>query len=352
MSQIVHGDWGQIKLPLNDGAQVTNVALTASASKTIQGTTYTDRFVGHPTLTHWNKGKGFTLRLQGVVGEATVRPTASNNEVQTTAAISYYKDNGSLCTAAIDASVTVTRPAGAVAKWNLIVLDLATGAISAVTGTDATDGTFLNTWGTSAGQLPLVGTDKLIIAAVKLSSSAAAVVLDSEIVYYDGLGNLLQERSDMPAYDEFPMEGGILLRSALLKCHTGGVARNVYASFYSQAGALEDYAFSTDWSMALSRATSEAPAQGDISTQLATPGKVKGTGSFNRYRVAGDAKLFDLFMKGFGYMKLYPDRNNTSEYYEFQCQFTNLSEQNSQGATSKNGIQFAIDGQIELRRAA
>jgi hypothetical protein len=209
------GRYGKIQAPVNDGVLFTNVALTKEAIKTIGNKVYTNRFYGHAN-SFWNGNPSYkpTWRLQGIIGEASITATGVNNEVSTNA-FSYYKDNGAIATAAADTSVTVTRPAGNVAKWNLIILTLSTGAISAAVGTDATDTTFLDTYGTGAGQIPVLTSDQICIGAVKLTSSSAAAVSSAEIVYTNVAGVLIQERSDIPGGKENLLEGGVLFDDAL-----------------------------------------------------------------------------------------------------------------------------------------
>lgn len=343
-----NGDKGMIVLPISDGALVNNYSLVMVASKEIQGKTYTNRFYGHPTLKHWNKTKTCNVRLAGIIGEANVVPGTGNDKINIQALISYYKDvDSAVQTIAVSTDLSVTRPATNVAKWNLLVIDTLTGLLKVVAGTDATDTTFLNTFGSSAGQIPLVGVDELIVGAVKLTSSTAAVVASSEITLVDGNGRLLQERSDVPSFEKNLLEGGVLFSEALLPAHTGGVSRKVFATFYSLTNFLAPIAHSTGWKLNLSRTATEMKAQGDTGSQVDMGASASFTGSFSRYRV--DKEMFKLAAyKGFGFAKLYPDRDDAI-YYECAIILTNWGEGSEIGAAMKSDLQFSVDGGVEVR---
>lgn len=342
------GKRGQIYIPLSDGNAVSNAALTMSASKTIGGVSYTNRFYGTATRSMWNRGKPITVIQQGIIGEATITPASGNDTVQTVANISYFKDASSgVQTAAIDSSITVTRPASGKACWNLIVLDTDDGTISAVAGTDTTSGTTLvDTWD-AAGGPPLVAVDKLIIGAVKLTSNTAAPVTAGEIAYLNGAGVLLQERADIPSYEIVPVQGGVLLSEAMQLCHTGGVSRKVYASYYDVAPVLSAVAHSTKWSVSGSNATVEMPAQGDVGSPTDVSGSPKWSGSFERYYVQ-DATMFKLAMnRRYGIVRLYPDRDENTAYYEGAVIISSWGMNSDQGSAMLEQISFAGDGILE-----
>lgn len=338
------GNFGQIYLPLNEGVAVVNAVLTLSASKTIQGQAYAKRFHGHAS-THWNRGKGITLALQGLLGEASITPASGNDAVQTPV-LGYLKDNTGAQTAAADTSVSVTRPASGKKNWNLVVLDMDDGTISAVAGTD---GDAHSDVFDAAGGPPLVATDKIIIGGVKLSGNTAAPIAADEIVYSLSNGTLLQERADMPSLDNIlPMEGGVLLPEALLECHTGGIPRKIYASFYSQKNSLAAVGNTQKWSLSGSRNTTEMQAQGDVSAQSEISGPMTWSGSMSRFAV--DAEMFKLaFYRGTGFVKLFRDRNVPTEYYEGAVIISNWDENNDIGAACVNNLQFKGDGNLEWR---
>lgn len=340
------GKYGKIYLPVGDGTVTNNTELTMTAAKTIGGTLYTNRFFGKAS-TYWNRNKALTVRIQGIVGSVDIQPTGANNEVSVTG-FSYYKDNGTIQTAAADSSVVVTRPAGNVAKWNLIILTLSTGAISAVAGTDASDTTFLNTFGTSAGQIPVCTSDQIILGAVKLTTSADAAITASQIVYVDGNGVLLQERSDIPTYDVLPMEGGILLTEALLANHTGGTTRKIYATFYDQYNLMQPLSHTTGWTLSESLNSVDFPAQNDVGTPSDISGAPIFTGTLGRYAV--DSVLFKAAcQRKTGFLKLYRNINNPTEYYECACIFTSFSESNNNDAAATSEVGFKVDGILEWR---
>lgn len=345
------GNWGQISVPANSGVAVSNAALTPSSSKTIGQKTYTDRFCGHAS-THWNTDSDastpISVRLQGIIGEASITPHASADKIATSA-FSIYKDNGAIVTVAADTDVSLTRPAGAVAKWNAIVVD-SSGSVTAVAGTDSADTTLLETFGASAGQIPYTPVDSFLIGLVKLSGNTAAVVAASDIFYSLTDGTLIQERSDFPSYEIMPLAGGVLLERKLPKCHTAGVARKVYASFMSQASALAPIAHTTDWKLTMSHSTTTMPAQGDVGTHADFSAPPSFTGSFAKYAV-GFALPKAVMGSGKGYVRLYPDRNLTAEYYEAAVIYSGFDTGASQGSPIKDSLSFQVDGVVEIRES-
>jgi hypothetical protein len=338
------GNFGQLVLPVGDGTTSTNVALTKSASKTINGTTYTDRFFGH-AMTHWNPAKPMSVSLQGILGSVDITPTASNNEVSTSA-FQYKKDNSGVQTAAADASVTVVRPGSGKVNWNLIIADLATGAITAVQGTDGD--AHVDTFD-AAGGPPLVAVDKIIVGAVKFTSSTAGVVLPSEITISLSTGALIQERADLPAQEIIPLDGGVLLSEALPACHTGPLPRKAYATFTSQKNFLATVGHTTKWTFSGTRPVVSLPAQNDISASKAPSGPMDTKGTFARF--ATDADMFKLaYHKGQGYVKMYPDKNETG-YFEAAVVITSFGQGAEMGAGSMTDLSFDVNGNIEWRDA-
>ena len=347
-----NGNEGQISVPLNDGQAVSNAALTPSASKTIMGTAYTDRFCGH-TLTHWNRkataSTPISVRVTGIIGAPTITPHASADKC-VTSAFTLYKDNGTAITVPADTDVSLSRPVGDVAKWNAIVVSDA-GAVTAVAGTDASDTTFLETFGTAAGTIPFTPVGSYLCGLVKLSASASAVIVPADVCYtLPTAGTLIQERSDIPSYKILPMEGGILLDSALIKNHTGSLARVVYASFMSQKNCLAALYHTMSWSLSTSRAIGDMPAQRDIATDSDFTGPLTWSGSFDRYSV--DSILAKLAVYGgTGCVKLYPDANIPAEYWEGTVRFGSFGTGAAQGSPNKDTLSFNGDGTLEWREA-
>lgn len=341
------GKRGQIFIPLSDGNSYSNTALTAVASKSIGGVTYTDRFVGTAVRSMWNRAKPISATLQGIVGEAAIAPASGNDKVCTQAAISYFKDGAAgVQTAAIDADIAVTRPAGNVAKINAIVLDIDDGSISAVAGDDGSTTAFSDVYG-AAGGPPLVAVDKIVIGWVKLVTSAAAPVTSDQITYINAAGTLIQERADVPSYEVCPVLGGILLGAALEKCHTGGIARRVYASYYDVAPVLAGIAHSTKWALTGTGGVVSMPGQGDTGTPSDASQSVGWAGSFERYYV-GDAAMFKLAMqRRYGIVRLFPDRDVTTEYYEGAVIITGWGMGADQTAAMLEPITFTGDGTLE-----
>ena len=339
------GKYGKVYIPLSAGIVSTDTLLVKSASKTIGGTAYANRFWGTSASSYWNRQQGITVRIEGVIGSPTITPAAAggDNNVDV-AAFSYYAAGTTVATSTAKTDLTLTRPASGKYNWNLIHVNKTTGAVTATTGTDgdAYSDTFA-----AAGGPPLVATTELIIGAVKWSSDTAAAVLASEIYYTLSDGTLIQERSDVPAYTIFPMEGGILLNEALIVAHTGSVPRSVYATFYDQYNLMQEIGDTESWTLNMTTPTTELPAQNDIAAQFDI-GTSSATGTLKRFHV--DERTWELVaQQKTGFLRLYPDSTDTTKYFECAAVFSDFSVTVDQGAAMSEDISFSVDGLVELR---
>ncbi len=345
------GRYGKLKVPINNGIQFSNLALTKEATKTIGGKVFANRF--HDTINNfWNGDPAYkaTWRLQGIAGEASISPASGNDAVQTPA-ISYFKDNSSPTpsTAAADTNIALgSRPASGKAAQYLILLDLDDGTMSISKGADisGTTAALLDTYGSEAGKIPLAAVDKLIVGLIKTAITASQPVTAEEITYVNGAGVLLQERSDIPGGKENLLEGGVLFDEALQACHTGAIPRVVYATFYSQKTVLADVADLINWKQSITRGLVSMPGKGDNPATSEISSTEAVTGSAAVYMCG--RKMFDLFRKGAGYVQLFQDTRDTASYYEGAAIWSSFDENNDEAAIVNN-INFSISGFIERR---
>lgn len=350
MGSRLTGDYGQFWAPSAAGVLTSNALLTKSASKTIGGTAYANRFWGTAAATYWNKAQGESLtnevRIQGVVGGPTISPAASltNNAIDVPS-FSYYQDNGTIATSVAITDLLCVRPAAGKYNWNLVIVTMATGIITTVQGTDG--GSYSDTFG-AAGGPPLVATTALIVGAVKLYSDVAAVIAGSSITYTLSTGALIQERSDYPGFTVLPMEGGILLNEALPACHTGPVPRNVYASYYDQRPLMIPIGDTEEWTLAMSNTVTEQKAQNDLAAQSRV-GTPSYSGSLKRFYVKDLALFANACQRKSGFLRLFPNKDNTSQYYELAAVFSSFNLGCGVGANMEETVNFTVDGLPEAR---
>jgi hypothetical protein len=340
----ITGKKGALYIPMGDGNSITNAVLTLSASKTLGGTTYTNRWVGTSARSAWNKSKSPSVRLQGFVGEVTITPSSTNNKVWVSAN-SYYKDNTTLQTGALT-EVTLTRDA-AKAQWHMIHVTMTTGAATVTAGTLSSDTSFNEVWD-SAGGPGYVAATELLVGAVKLTPGGAGLVLASEIVYsLPVAGTLLQERSDLPGFHQFPLLGGVLLNEALLGCHAAAATRKAYATYYDQWPFLAKIGDMDGIALSGSGDTVAMEAMEDIAAEVDISGAVKASGTASRFYL-GDLNMFRLAMqRRTGIMKVYPNIDDTSKYYELAVIMKSWGTDLSPTAAVKENVAFDVDGTIE-----
>lgn len=175
----------------------------------------------------WSQRTGFAavVRPDGLVSGGAITPTATNNQL---AVATLSVNLAGVVTAVAGASVTITRPATAVAKVNSITVTSA-GALAVVAGTDSTTPAFVETRG-AAGGPPLIPVGSVEIGQVRVTSNTAAVITAAQVFTVPGLH---VERADGPLFDVNYASGSVVFQSALPLIHTGSVPKGVYASYAS-----------------------------------------------------------------------------------------------------------------------
>lgn len=241
------GKGGKVLVNAGDGVYLSGTSMTKNASYTYKGEVFTNTIYtlgAGKTLINMRPAKQPLAVIDGIVSEVTVAGTGSNDEVSVSAFDYMY--NGTRTSASADASVSVSRPASGEGAWVAIHVKKSDGSITATKGTDTTGsagvGGLLDTYGTGAGQRPLIATTELLIALIKLSNGAAPVA-STEIFYYD------QERFDTIAYTWLPNIGGLKLNAALVALHTGAVAREVKFTGYYLDDSFTEIGTAKDWSL-------------------------------------------------------------------------------------------------------
>lgn len=347
MSRIT-GRKGEVYIPLSKGISMSNQRLQVDASKEIQGVTYTSRFYETSSRTSWNKGETISVRLQGIVGEATITPGTAVDSIDVSA-FQYYDDNGTVNTATA-ATLTLSARDATGAQWASIWVANASGTVGYTLGTvSASTTTHSETWAALAGPA-YISTVQTLIGLWKIAAGSATTTLASELLYsLPTAGTFVQERSDVPTFTVLPMEGGVLLTTALLGCHTGGAARTLYATFYDQYPIMAKIGDVDGWTLAGTNDTIMMEAQNDFSPETELSSSVKWSGTMSRFYV-GDENIFATAMhRKTAIVRLYPTGDSTTKYYEGAIVIKSWGVDVSVGNAVKENISFDGDGNLELR---
>jgi len=259
------GKGGKVFVNAGDGVYLSASAMTKQASYTYKGETYTNQIYllgTGKTLINMRPAKEPSLVIDGIVSEVTISGTGSNDEVSVSAFDIMY--NGTRTSVSANTSVSVSRPAAGEGAWVAISVKKSDGTITATKGTDTTGtagiGGLLDTYGSSAGQRPLIPTTDLLIGFLKLGNGAAPVA-STEIFYYD------QERYDTLAWTWLPNIGGVMLNAALVALHTGNVARDVKFTGYYLDDSFTQIGTAKDWSLTPSVNTVTETTMGGSASQ-------------------------------------------------------------------------------------
>lgn len=250
------------------------------------------------TASLWSQRSGYApvIRPNGLLTGGAVSTHATNNTV-TIAALTLNL-NG-VVTAVASATGTVTRPATNVAKVNSITIDAA-GAVAVVAGTDGATATFSETRG-AAGGPPLIPVDSVEIAQVRLTTSAAAKVGETEIYQVVGLHT---ERADFPLYTVAYDAGSVSFLSALDPIHTGPAPKKVFASY--AAPIFADVALASDFvPPETTHSVSSTPIYG---TTLGSASSTLGQGAFTAYLGDGVTDALVALKNQILWFKFFPDR--------------------------------------------
>lgn len=182
----------------------------------------------------WSKRSGYTpnVKPNGIATGLVCTPGAVADTIAVAAGTVYLL--GVLASVAADAALALVRPETDDYQQFAITVTAA-GALAVVDGTEGA--AFSDTWD-AAGGPPLIPTGSILVGIVKLSSQTAAIVLDTEI---KATSNTYREMFNAPTWTvrSFQGEAGSLLfagvdfDAALLACHTGDVAKPVYAEYYT-----------------------------------------------------------------------------------------------------------------------
>jgi hypothetical protein len=244
------GKNGAVYVNTGDGTAENLTAMTKQASYAYNGVTYVNRAYllgAGKTLINMRPEKEPSITLAGIIDGLEISPGTAND----TAVISdgsLVDDNGTVvaCAHTSADSLAFTRPAATQGAWVAISVNKSTGAVTATKGTDTTAGTgiaaLLDTWGSAAGQRPLIPVADLLVGLLAVTNGAA-VLLNSEISYDD-------REEDNVDVEVLPNVGGALVSRALPVIHVGALSRPVkFTGYYldnvmSLIGTAKSWTFS------------------------------------------------------------------------------------------------------------
>lgn len=180
----------------------------------------------------WSQATGYepVFAPYGLLTGGAVIPAvaAGNNNVDIAALTAMMPGvSGASATTGIlsvSATTNIVCTRGSSTNTNIInAITISTaGAIAVVAGTASTA---FSTTVNAAGGPPYIPDGAALLAHVKFTSTAAAVVAASEI--YQVVGES-QERSDYPVYSADYLRGKLTFSTALPLIHTGGIPKRVY----------------------------------------------------------------------------------------------------------------------------
>lgn len=214
------GAGAKVFMNTNAGTLLNLESMTLQASKMYLGKLYENLIyqLGEgKTMLNMDPEEQPVINIDGILAGMDITPGVAD-KVSVTAGIIEVDGEQIAVPANTAVDLTIVSAAETV-RWNAIIVDEATQAITAVAGTAVAAETGLNdTYGTAAGNKPLIGTDKLLVGFVEVGTTG--VVAASKIKYYD------REEGGID-YQILPNIGGVRLNNALVKCHTGGIGRQV-----------------------------------------------------------------------------------------------------------------------------
>jgi antitoxin (DNA-binding transcriptional repressor) of toxin-antitoxin stability system len=248
--------------------------------------------------TLWSGRSGYApvVRPNGLLTGGVSTKTAVNNQISVAALTCNL---AGVVTSVSTGTITITRPATAVAKINSITVTSA-GALAMVAGTDSTTTDFSETRA-AAGGPPLIPTGSIELGQVRVISNSAAPITDAEIFQVVGLH---QERADFPLYDVNYGSGKVTFLAENPLIHTGPVSKAVYASYASPIFA--DVALASDF---VPPETSHSVTSTQVyGTTIGSTSSTLNQGTFTAYLQNGVGDPLVSLKNAILWFRFYPDR--------------------------------------------
>lgn len=241
------GKNGAVYITTSDGQALSLTAMTVQASYLYRGESFTNRIytlgTGR-TLINMRPEKQPTIDIDGIIDGLEIAPGAADDDVAVTAGS--IEVNGVIVTVSADATVDldVATAAGTV-RWNAIHVNNSTGVIDVTPGTACSAvATLLDTFGTAAGQRPLIAVDEILMGFCYVGT-AGQTITAAQINYFE-------RESGGVDYEVLPNIGGCKLQVALSPVHTGNARRavkftgNYLDTVLSLIGTAKEWSLSAD----------------------------------------------------------------------------------------------------------
>ena len=295
------GKGAKVYMTSSDGTRLASEAMTKQASYTYKGVAYLNLIYllgTGKTLINRRPAVEPRVDIDAIISGLDIEGNGSNDEVRVSAG-NIIVDNVVTAVAA-DTSISVSRPASGEAAWVAISVNKSTGAFTATKGTDTSGsaglGGLLSTYGSGAGQKPLIPVADLLVGFLKLTNGAAPVV---------GADRVYDDREAQVPYEILANIGGCKINSALVACHVGALTRAVKFTGYYQDQVLTEIVSAKDWNLSPTANTVSDSTLGNnySSTEL-------GGWSFSYNQLATDPTAKDnaLYRQGHcGVKVLYPN---------------------------------------------
>jgi len=300
----------QVMMPVSAGVAHGMQALTKQASASFDGQTILNRaYNGGTGKNLWNTSPAYApvVKINGVVSGCVVSPTATDNDVSVTAGV--VNINGVAVTVAADASTLLVRPAND--KYAIYAFSVAADGTT-FTATKGTDGDALD-WTAygGAGQPPLCTAANAVIAYIWLLDDLDGVIPAAQIS--------AGESANIP-YEIDAIRGNVVLPAALPLSYTGGVARPVRASWYSQDGAImQPVAEAENCKLTTTIGTLNiTPASSQWDRHA--PGRAAFTASVGTYKTTDNYMIDKCLAGGSEAVAFIKARVNASDSYHFMGQ--------------------------------
>lgn len=285
------GKGAKVSLSFNDGVQTTT-ALELIPSYSHSGETLVDRVytLGTGRMINSRPAANPLCFVDGILDGADVSSTTSNELAVTAGNVLVI--NAPVAIVA-NPAVSITRPATDEACWTAIVVDKTSGIVSAVKGADTTTSTgkagLASTFGTGAGQMPLIDVGAILVCYLQLDEVAGTI--KSNEIFFEN-----REWASV-SFAMMPSVGAVSIAQAMPKLHTGGVARDLYfAGKYWESTALAPVGDAQQWSV--------TPNTSSVSAVTFTGGPSESqvdNWSFTFNQLFTDSKALDAIYNRQGY---------------------------------------------------
>lgn len=238
------GKNSKVLISSNDGLQLSLFPMTKQALYNYRGEDYVDQvyLLGTgKTLLNMRPAVQPQINVDGILQGLVISPSSTNDKIQVSSGI--IDVDGVATAVSANTAVSVSRPANEKWAWNAVVVTKSTQAISCVKGTDAdSENALLDTYGTGAGQRPLIDVGDLLIGWFKIYDDGAGVIASSAINYLD-------RETGGVSYQILPNIGGVKLQNALKPIHTGAIGRVVKFTGYYLDDVLSEIGTAKSWSL-------------------------------------------------------------------------------------------------------